>query len=734
MLDASAADPDGDALTYAWTASAGWTVSGSGAQVTLQAPATAGATGTVTLKVTDVTGAQAVASVVVSTRQNNAPALASITATPSVVARGGTVALAASASDADGDALTYAWTFPAGWSGTPSGATASLVAPATPGELAAVQLTVTDTSGASVTGSLVVSTRANAAPVLSSVTANPPSVQKGGDVVVTAFATDAEGDALTYAWTAPADWTLAGNGAQVTLTAPATPGASGTLAVTVTDAFGATASSSVLLSTLPNQRPTVSSIAASPGTVQKGGSSTVSVSASDADGDALMYTWASSNPAWTVVGSGASVAVTAPGTPGSSTTLSVTVSDDSGGSTTASAVVSTYNNVAPTLASLNGTPNPVFRGGTITLLASASDGDGDTLTYSWAVNDGAWTLTPSGATATLVAPNAYAKSATVTLTVTDGLGGSVQGSFPVGTAPNRAPSIQSLSSSTLPVLPGASATVVVSAVDADGDTLGYTWSAGAGWTITGTGTSILVKAPHTDNQQTTLTVSVDDGFGGLTQGTLVLNSSACAALRKNCDGDPANACESNVAYDANNCGGCGVVCGGATPYCGNGTCTSLWWASGVQKNIPEAQVSGGGWQLCYSDDFGNSSTSLNTIKTNCSKANLLIACRPTGSPNLQLAAMAPRADVLYESGSGSCSYSTPHVANGVGFYYSDSWSWGFVRGGDTAYRCSCDTDGSGDPSMRMCWHTGGGNINNGYRCGNDYPWSSNFERLVYQAD
>jgi hypothetical protein len=33
--------------------------------------------------------------------------------------------------------------------------------------------------------------------------------------------------------------------------------------------------------------------------------------------------------------------------------------------------------------------------------------------------------------------------------------------------------------------------------------------------------------------------------------------------------------------------------------------------------------------------------------------------------------------------------------------------------------------------LRMCWHTGGGNINPGYRCGEDYPGGPEYRRVVF---
>src|SRR5439155_977554 len=53
--------------------------------------------------------------------------------------------------------------------------------------------------------------------------------------------------------------------------------------------------------------------------------------------------------------------------------------------------------------------------------------------------------------------------------------------------------------------------------------------------------------------------------------------SSCNNGYKNCDGNIANGCETNVASDLNNCGGCGKVCMGmgqnAVAACVNGACS-----------------------------------------------------------------------------------------------------------------------------------------------------------------
>jgi hypothetical protein len=162
------------------------------------------------------------------------------------------------------------------------------------------------------------------------------------------------------------------------------------------------------------------------------------------------------------------------------------------------------------------------------------------------------------------------------------------------------------------------------------------------------------------------------------------------------------------------------------PGCTDSDC--LFWTSGIQQNLPEAQLTG--WTLCFSDDYGSFNTPLSTVKQQCDKAKLLIGCKPAGSNTLTLAGMGLKDDVYFDCGTSS---NCKHDANGVGFYYSDQWSWGFAPTNSQVVRNSCDV-GAGFDNERMCWHTGGGSMNNGYRCGNNYPFDQSWQRVVYEAD
>jgi len=97
---------------------------------------------------------------------------------------------------------------------------------------------------------------------------------------------------------------------------------------------------------------------------------------------------------------------------------------------------------------------------------------------------------------------------------------------------------------------------------------------------------------------------------------------------------------------------------------------------------------------------------------------------------LQLAALGNRADVLFDVGNGQ---NAVHTANGVDWYYSTGASWGFAPGGLGVNRFTCDTLDT-QPGARMCWHTSGGNMNAGWRCGANtgLGGDASFERIVLE--
>jgi hypothetical protein len=106
---AAATDPDGDTLSYSWTANGG-SVSGTGSSVQWNSAGTRPGTYTISATVTDGKGGGASCSVDVRVEPRpNRPPTISCSADRTTVLSGERVRITAVASDPDGESLTYSW-------------------------------------------------------------------------------------------------------------------------------------------------------------------------------------------------------------------------------------------------------------------------------------------------------------------------------------------------------------------------------------------------------------------------------------------------------------------------------------------------------------------------------------------------------------------------------------------------------------------------------------------------
>ena len=205
----------------------------------------------ITLTAVDKCGARSSDSFYLHVRNVNHPPV--VNAGPDItINEGGTIRLTCSASDPDGDPLTYHWTVKKG-QGTLNDPrllhpvyTAPLVNSCT-GEDVVLTLTVTDACGASSSDSLVVHVRNVNKPPL--VKLGPAfSMPEGTSKRLAAVATDPECQALTYYWTASAGTFDNPFSAHPIYTAPLTNSCTGedvAITLTVTDPCGASACDSV---------------------------------------------------------------------------------------------------------------------------------------------------------------------------------------------------------------------------------------------------------------------------------------------------------------------------------------------------------------------------------------------------------------------------------------------------------------------------------------------------------
>ena len=107
-----ASDRDGDILSYNWSAGGG-SISGKGPAVNWTAPESPGSYN-VTVSVTDGRGQEVTEQIAIEVRANSAPTISSLVVDPDWTIPSGTIQLACTALDSDGDELIYEWTATAG--------------------------------------------------------------------------------------------------------------------------------------------------------------------------------------------------------------------------------------------------------------------------------------------------------------------------------------------------------------------------------------------------------------------------------------------------------------------------------------------------------------------------------------------------------------------------------------------------------------------------------------------
>ncbi|WP_309890406.1 kelch repeat-containing protein [Archangium sp.] len=248
-----------------------------------------------------------------------------------------------------------------------------------------------------------------------------------------------------------------------------------------------------------NEGPIIQSVSATPTTVQTGGTLSLQATVRDPNpGDTLAYSW-----------TGAAGAFTNPGHPTTSwiapvttgvVTLTLTVNDSRGASSSVSlavnvvsgagegsAVLNVRFNSWPHVSALQASATHLEAGQSTTVAATASDSDGDRLSFQWASScAGTWTnaTSSSAAFSPSALPAGACNNCQLTVTVADGHGGQTTGSVALCVAsitPNRFPPtfIRAYQSS-LTAQPVQQLSFEVTASDPQNSALSFSWSASAG--------------------------------------------------------------------------------------------------------------------------------------------------------------------------------------------------------------------------------------------------------------
>jgi hypothetical protein len=278
-LVATAHDPNaGDALSFAWSSTAGAFSSASSASTSWTAPDSTGIH-TLTLSVTDSGGLASSMSLAVyvlpnqglgharfTLSFNTSPQVDSLNASLTRLAVGQTTSVTASASDPDGDSLSYSWgaSCAGAWTRTSSNSARFTPSALPAGACNNCRLTVfvSDGRGGQTTGTvnLCVSNTLSAnhlPPVLLSVYSSSAMTSPGQVLTYEVVASDPEGSALSFSWTAQ-DGSLGTpthgtSSSRITWTAPSCVEADAppNLTVTVTNAFNLTATQRFAVTGLP---------------------------------------------------------------------------------------------------------------------------------------------------------------------------------------------------------------------------------------------------------------------------------------------------------------------------------------------------------------------------------------------------------------------------------------------------------------------------------------------------
>jgi hypothetical protein len=164
-------------------------------------------------------------------------------------------------------------------------------------------------------------------------------------------------------------------------------------------------------------------------------------------------------------------------------------------------------NHLPAITSLEAEPQIVLPSGSCQVVCTASDPDGDELSYEWSASGGE--INGAGATVTWTAPDPHVFY-NVAVMVTDGRGGEVMKQVTIEVRANWPPTITSLVADADWTLPSGNIQVTCTASDPDGDELSYEWTT-TGGDISGTGAVVNWTAPEEVGIYH-VTVVVTDGY------------------------------------------------------------------------------------------------------------------------------------------------------------------------------------------------------------------------------
>lgn len=277
-----------------------------------------------------------------------------------------------------------------------------------------------------------------------------------------------------------------------------------------------------------NTAPTVS--AGPDQTITLPATATLSGSATDAQGQTLTYLW--SGPSGVTFASATSASTTATFSAAGTYALTLTANDGTlSGTDTLTVTVQAAANTAPTVNA--GADQTITLPATASLAGSATDAEGNTLTYAWASDPSAGVsfadASAAATTATFTTPGTYTLTLTAndgTTTGSDSLTVTVQAAGGVNTPPTVSAGVDHAIT-----LPTNSVQLTGTASDAENNALTFAWTSSPATVTFSDAAALVTTATFPAEGSYTLTLTVSDGVASASDtATVVVQAAGSGAF------------------------------------------------------------------------------------------------------------------------------------------------------------------------------------------------------------